>query len=318
MDNIRERYTLPSYYDSYLQDKTERIRALIRESGEDGDVFLFITDEHWSENRKNSLPLIQALAKELPIPRLFSGGDETDGHGGDFCRLIREVFPGKIYHAVGNHEYFLHTTGEELWADFDADNDDQIGNPQRHYYYIDNRRDQIRYIILNLFCENGEVGGKPASPCDYDQLDWLRHTALDVEPGWTILIITHMFYKIIKKERDWGITSYAQACMDILDTYSGSGTIAAVIQGHTHRDRIASTRTGIPIIISTCDKNQTAESADGFIDILVDRPDGTIREQAFDVMVLNKKARTLTAVRIGCPAMNEETGTETEERTVCY
>ncbi len=47
MDNIRERYTLPSYYDSYLQDKTERIRALIRESGEDGDVFLFITDEHW-------------------------------------------------------------------------------------------------------------------------------------------------------------------------------------------------------------------------------------------------------------------------------
>ena len=46
-----------------------------------------------------------------------------------------------------------------------------------------------------------------------------------------------------------------------------------------------------------------------------------VREQAFDVMILNKKERTITAVRIGCPAeggTGNDPGEEVEERVVHY
>ena len=117
------------------------------------------------------------------------------------------------------------------------------------------------------------------------------------------------------------MTSYAQACMNVLDQYEGNGTIAAVIQGHTHRDRLATTPSGIPVIITTCDKNWQWISSTGDPDLLVDRSSGTIREQAFDVMILNKKERTITAVRIGCPAeggTGNDPGEEVEERVVHY
>ena len=81
------------------------------------------------------------------------------------------------------------------------------------------------------------------------------------------------------------MTSYAQACMNVLDQYEGNGTIAAIIQGHTHRDRLATTPSGIPVIITTCDKNGQWISSTGDADLLVDRSSGTIREQAFDVMI---------------------------------
>ena len=316
MNNGNLSLELPPYYKAYIESKATRIKHLIQSCASEGDIFIFITDEHWSSNQKNSLPLISYLEKNVNIPRLFSGGDEEDGHDGDFCKAISKAFHGRIYHAVGNHEYKNSTTGSQLYYDFDIFNNDQIGNMDRHYYYVNNYQQKIRYIVLNFF---GLKETKPNTiqPYDQEQLDWLKNHALNVETGWTILIITHMLYKIIKAEDKWGISLIAEDCMRILDEYNGNGTIAAIIQGHTHRDRIAMTKTGIPIIITTCDKNIIART-DNFIDIRVVRPTGTIREQAFDVIILNKKEKTITAVRVGCPASCYDSEAETEERVVHY
>jgi len=316
-----KKYLVPDYYKTHIAEKALRVKELANGCAAYGDVFIFITDQHWTINQKSSLSLIKYLEENVNIPRLFSGGDEANAANGDFCRQIREVFHGKIYHAVGNHEYFSHTTGSQLYYDFDSFNDDQIGNLDRHYYYVDNPQQQIRYIILNSFCEMDDTSVGATPGYEQEQLDWLRNVALNVPAGWTMLIFTHMFYNVTMVENKLSMTAYAQACMAVLDAYDGEGTIAAVIQGHTHRDRIASTHSGIPVIITTCDKNGQWVSSTGALDLLVDRSEGTIREQAFDVMVLNKKERTITAVRIGCPAeggTGDDPGEEVGERVVHY
>ena len=319
--HFNEQYVVPDYYKQHIAEKAARVKELANGCAAYGDVFIFITDEHWTRNQQNSLSLIKYLEENVNIPRLFSGGDETDAAGGGFCSQVRDVFHGKIYHVVGNHEYFLHSTGSQLYYDFDSFNDDQIGNLDRHYFYVDNRQQQIRYIILNSFCEMDETSVGATPGYEQEQLDWLRDTALDVPEGWTILVFTHMFMNVTMVGNTLSMTSYAQACMNVLDQYEGNGTIAAVIQGHTHRDRLATTPSGIPVIITTCDKNWQWISSTGDPDLLVDRSSGTIREQAFDVMILNKKERTITAVRIGCPAeggTGNDPGEEVEERVVHY
>ena len=316
-----EKYVVPDYYKPHIAEKALRVKELANGCAAYGDVFIFITDQHWTINQKNSLALIKYLEENVNIPRLFSGGDEANAANGDFCRQIRDVFHGKIYHAVGNHEYFVHTTGSQLYYDFDSFNDDQIGTLDRHYYYVDNPQQQIRYIVLNSFCEMDETSVGATPGYEQEQLDWLRDVALDVPAGWTILVFTHMFMNVTMAANTLSMTSYAQACMNVLDAYDGEGTIAAVIQGHTHRDRLASTPSGIPVIITTCDKNGQWISSTGDADLLVDRSSGTIREQAFDVMVLNKRDRTITAVRIGCPAeggTGNDPGEEVGERVVHY
>lgn len=314
-------FVVPEYYENYIKQKTNRINELARATCASGDVFIFITDEHWTLNQMSSLALIKYLDKNANIPRLFSGGDVGNSISPDYCRKMRRAFSGRIYHTIGNHEYFSHVTGSDLYYDMDSFNEEQIGNPFRHYYYVDNRQQKIRYIVLNAFSEMTETSVGASPGYDDKQMEWLGNVALNVDEGWTILIFTHMFYNVGMANQKLSMTSYAQKALAVIDAYDGKGTIAAVIQGHTHRDRLTTTPGGVPVIITTCDKNGVWTASTGDKDILVDRSTGTIREQAFDVMILNKTERTITAVRIGCPAeggTGDDPGVEVEERVIHY
>ena len=63
---------------------------------------------------------------------------------------------------------------------------------------------------------------------------------------------------------------------------------------------------GIPIFETTCDKaNPDAdENSEKDAYIYGKRTNGTIYEQAFDIVVINKTAKKVSLVRIGCPADN--------------
>ena len=83
---------------------------------------------------------------------------------------------------------------------------------------------------------------------------------------------------------------------------------------------------GIPVIVTTCDKNKSGGESSTFFDSYwAEREDGTIKEQAFDVMVINRTDRKITAVRVGCPATtwtqsgdNYVRGADVEYREVSY
>ena len=116
-------------------------------------------------------------------------------------------------------------------------------------------------------------------------------------------------------------TSVAQPFVDVINNYDGNGEIIAIIQGHTHRDRITFTaENGIPVILTTCDKYVSSESG-GNYDIDVTRTINTISEQALDVFIVNRNTKTINIIRIGGLArdgIGNNAGDEVQERTVVY
>lgn len=99
------------------------------------------------------------------------------------------------------------------------------------------------------------------------------------------------------------------------------GTLAGVIQGHTHEDRKHISPTGVPYVITACDKWTIGYSSDGTPDLDVERVPGTRSENHFEVVILNKNIRQLTFIAIGAKSTNgidDEVGEEVEIRTVSY
>ena len=116
--------------------KTIRINELASGIAATGDIFVFITDEHWTLNQKNSIPLIGYLNEKCHFNKIFSGGDTADSPNEEFCNNLRKAFPHSIYHVAGNHDWFPES-GDLIYYYFDSYNTNQIGNLERQYYYID-------------------------------------------------------------------------------------------------------------------------------------------------------------------------------------
>ena len=297
----------PEYYNEqgYLYNKCERINAVLSDIAVYGDAFIFVTDQHWYLNAKQSPKLIRYIARHCHIPRLISGGDTDNGGSAELCKLYRYAFNGNIHHVAGNHDLmtsnYKKSDGAILYYMMDMMNDNQIGNNYGHYYYIDCRQQKIRYIILSAFRGGGDSG---SAVYDYsaEQLQWLTTEALNTPDGYGIVIFTHFIMNAT-------IPSAATSFVNAIDTYAGNGKIIAVIQGHTHYDGLFATATGIPVITTTCDKNQPWISGGTDMEpwLAAGRTSGTIYEQAFDVIGVDAVNGIVHAIRIGSLAMNNYT-----------
>ena len=292
---ITNNNNLPSYYNDYMIQKTIRINELASGIAATGDIFVFITDEHWTLNQKNSIPLIGYLNEKCHFNKIFSGGDTADSPNEEFCNNLRKAFPHSIYHVAGNHDWFPES-GDLIYYYFDSYNTNQIGNLERQYYYIDDEQKSIRYIILNRFRKVDDVWINAYT--DQDQLDWLQNNALNIQEGWSIIIFSHWFE---------GFGTACENLRQIFDNAKNNGKdIIAIFSGHAHYDAIWHTEGGIPIIVTTCDKNGAwiSNGTDMEPWLTEQRITGTINEQAFDVVLIDKKQRKIIAVRIGAPAMD--------------
>lgn len=327
--SLRYDFALPSYYtdNGYIQDKVTAINQYMDNCYANGDCFVFITDAHWEYNAKNSPALIRYLYDRTGISKIFDGGDVANGGNAEFmeyCQTQQAAIWGKVYFTVGNHEVFYDVTSSYISNRFDRHRDDYNGNPQQHYYYVDNKRAKIRYIVLACY-EPGDgnnafngIGGNSAA--SQAQREWLRDVALDVENGWGCVIIMHSLYYVSNVDPyPLVVESRYASTIEIMDNFvSGGGNIICILQGHTHIDRMTHTPGGIPVFITCCDKWYDGETPPG---ILVPRPKGTIREQAFDVVCIDQTNRKVRLIRIGCPAQNgidDNVGIEAEYRELTY
>ena len=296
---------VPEYFleNDYLDTKAARINQLAEQCAGNGDVFFFITDEHWDMeyNQKHAPALIGYLNNRCNIPRLFDGGDSANGTSIDFINALQSSYTHDIHHIMGNHDWMLNRSGDYLAYYFDSFGYNQVGNVEKHYYYVDNVQKKIRYIILNAWRSDLTQSNTLVSAYDAEQLNWFTGTALNVESGWDIIIFTH-YIKDGSKYAPDGALAFANA----IDNYEGNGNIICVLEGHTHWDNISHTNGGVPVIATTCDKNGSWISDGTNMEPWLDeqRPDGTIYEQAFDVVCLNRTMRKITMVRIGALAMD--------------
>ena len=311
---------IPDYYfiSGYLDRKIDRINGFLSEDGV-SDAFIFITDQHWEHNAQNSLPLISYIQEHTNIFRIFCGGDIGDWFGNssfEFIGKLKSIWKGEIHCVVGNHEYLgpNGATEDKVYELFNTNPKIQIGNHNRHYYYVDNASAHIRYIILSSYSQSVDGGHHATFGYGQEQELWLKETALNVKEGWKIIIFTHLLYFI--GVMDDKVTICDENILNIIDNFNGAGNILAIFQGHNHRDRILFTpKSKIPIIITTCDKYKILD--DDQLNIV--RTPGTIDEQAFDVVISNEKDNKIHIVRIGCPARNgigDCVGEIVEDRTV--
>lgn len=318
---------IPDYYfeNHYLDNQEKAINDAIAECNGNYETFFWITDMHWEPdlNTRKSPLLIKYIASKTGITKILNGGDT--GNSQIICenaiaQLRNAIGSDHVYTVTGNHEINDASRYERPFFrvadELRGHNSDIVyGDENKSYFCFDNQEAKVRYIGLSSF--GYFINNDHESCYTAAQLDWLKNIALNVEKEWTIVIFTHALYVIdCATDKLYNSPSGANEFIDAIDNYKGNGTIACVLMGHSHRDRIHIGSTGIPYIISACDRYSPYNN-----DINVDRTPGTVTEQHFEVVVIDKGKRQIRLFSIGGNARDghdDNAGNEVDVRIVSY
>lgn len=270
-----KRIVVPDYYftEQYLSKKIARVNKLAQEA--DGDVFVFITDEHWGYNAKVSPAIIKYLERYCNFSKVISTGDHVQNINDyqkaeihpfcfDFMFMFGLASNKPWYSSVGNHEYLTGSCERGLFDNSIIENwknyvfylrnkDIVVGDSERMYYYLNDNVKKLRYVFLNAFVpeesnpteQTSLIYGK--EQFGDDQITWLTNTALNVESGWGIIIIVHYVVSVnfTNQSTNDQVISISQTASrgtkDVVNAilnYNGNGEIIAMLSGHTHRDGV--------------------------------------------------------------------------------
>lgn len=318
---------IPAYYfeNQYLDDRVNAISDAIADCTEGCETFFWITDIHWEPdlNTRKAPLLIKYLSLKTGINKILNGGDT--GNSQVICKnaiaqLRNAISSNKVYTVTGNHEINDASRYERPFRRV-ADElrghctDIVYGDDNKSYFYFDNNSTNTRYIGLSSY--GTYIDGIQESCYTVDQLAWFKETALNVPTGWSIVIFTHTLYYVSITSNQLVLSSSgSDVFIDAIDNYKGNGVIACVLMGHAHRDRIHIGSSGVPYLISACDRHDPYKG-----DINVIRTIGTISEQHFEVVVIDKGKKQIKLFSIGANARDgydNEPGEEVGVRTVNY
>lgn len=320
IESIKEKIdTLPSYYADHIAGKIETINTRIMTAGKNGDSFFFITDLHWPSNAKKSPLLIREIHKYCAIDTIMLNGDYQNQYNSvtSAVKKIRECITSfdlcgtKTFVNVGNHEFNdpgasapdHRLTNDQVYSVVIKPQENRIvtsdGQTVILPFYFDNTKMKRRYYFIpanygsNIDDNVRRWFGKSLKelPDGYDAVI-ISHIAVGVSSG-TIIMDTH--FEAIAGMIDaynarttytYGSTTY--------DYSSATGRVLCVLCGHKHRDGNIQTTGGIPIIATTCDAYAQDKDEERATSAL-----GTVNEQAFDVVTIDKNANKIYLTRIG-------------------
>lgn len=256
-DSVYQSTMMPSRYyfeNEYLQNKVKYIQDLLLETSLNGDSFMFITDEHWQVNAKNSPMLANYIKETTGISKIFSGGDrDSDGYNSTVPNLFRRALGNDNYFpAAGNHDFGMdYGDAKRIYAGSFihlADNPNvHWGDAGNLYYYVNNSVQKIRYIVLQAFEPNSTKEGLNVTiKYDDKQLEWLKNEALEVDDGWTVFIFSHVVVYGNDYTKKFSVPTELpgyEELYNIIADYDGRGEIAGVLQGHGMRQCISTSVT---------------------------------------------------------------------------
>ena len=312
---------LPLYYEEYLDRKASEIITTI-DLMEECEAFFWITDIHWEPdlNARRSPSMIRYLANKTGIDKIMNGGDT--GNSSVICsnaidRLREAVGSNRVYTVNGNHETNDASRYERPFERVHKAlrghcSDIVYGDKNKSYFYFEDTGSKVRYIGLStyaLFIDN-----KYEDAYTDEQLQWFIQTALNVAEGWTLVIFTHALYAVSSQTNQMYVIS--QNFVDAIDNYQGRGKIACVLIGHSHVDRVHIGKTGIPYILSQCDRTEPYRG-----DINVERVPGTTSENHFEVVLIDKVKQEVLLYAIGSDArdgVDNEPGEKVDVRILKY
>lgn len=237
----------------------------------------------------------------------------------------------RVYNVIGNHDiiikdvsdkahprsytasdetrYAMLLERQERDAHFDPKN--RLGG----YFYFDNPTQKIRYIGLNGWERHSDshTTWTAVSGFSPQQAQWLIDEALVMpSDGWTVVMVMHasigigkrgsadcapfeVLRGIVKAFAERGKYAFqgevARYRYDLkADFTKSSATLAAFFAGHYHQDRFVFAD-NTAHVVSTCDAS--------YNDDVVRRCVNTPTECSFDVVLLNKREKKITLVKVG-------------------
>lgn len=312
VDEMSDNKSLPSYWLTHLDNKIPIINTAMETAGRNKSAFYFYTDAHRISSANMTPALLRYLYDHTSIHKTNSGGDffEPFATGADNLALMRDYMADmrgipNHHSVVGNHDEDNEalTSDAQLYGFYlawEESNDIVWGG--YHYYYIDNKSENTRYLYLDI----GKNLGKGVAMVSNDQMQFVIDTLASVPEGWHVVPIAHIWY-------DYEIAAlpdYVQNLLAVFDAYNGrtagsvthngdtfaydfaesSGNVEFCIGGHVHADQLYYSNGGIPIIIIDADSTAKKGSAATL---------GTITEGCVTAVVADYNTRKLKMIRIG-------------------
>ncbi|MBR5863673.1 MAG: energy transducer TonB [Alistipes sp.] len=318
---------IPAYYfeNGYLEGKIEKIKKNI-ESTQEGVTFPYLTDGHWRDNGKQSFPLIKHIGEQVNLPFTVYGGDNIFAFGTKesameeaeyYLKAMRDY--GKVFGVKGNHDITIrngwhdeggYTATQKEIYDYTTSPIANLvkGVEGECYYYWDDKKQGVRYIVLDLFENiNTSISWGVNYGFSQKQADWLVNKALKCK-GKTIVVFTHapidpkmggvkemnFLHELLIAMQNGEKFSHNEGLKIEADFTKCNNTVACIVSGHAHRDESHFER-GVLSIGTICDAWYNDDPKFKHLP----RQRGTTNEQAFDIMTINTATKRIHAVRIG-------------------
>ena len=329
--SARGEQDLPSYYLSYIRDKSDEVMEEITD-GTENDTFVFITDTHTNQSSLKGGLVVRAISENTGVTKVISGGDICDSKSSGGWSDVRGAvslfskyigsYCKTLYHVRGNHDFNGLVSGTVQGYDskvvkswmLNMCANNIVTNPNDidgTYYYFDNNASRIRYIVFDTYkgsaiCLNNKT--------DYVQFDWIATQAIATIPsGWNIIFLTH---EPITKRFDVSAHSFTniKAIVDAAsnktiavlqneteyDFTNLNARVIACLAGHSHTD-IATWDNNVLHIRTQNNKltNLISPFSEGTAFGVTEKPLGTIYEQAFDIVVVKPSDNLISCIRVG-------------------
>ena len=330
---------IPAYYQEYMDQRVKDIHDLISFNSPWSDTFIFFTDTHVLSNHRMAGRLMGYLMQRTAVNKVFFGGDVCSAFGGkdDIDRAIQlqaeSYYPfirpyGPLYNIKGNHDFTINKDRSDApssWTyssqsarniilgrssiDHLVTNDD---DPEACYYYVDNALQHIRYIVVDSCDEAtpGDVAWGVKYHFGRRQAEWLANKAILTAPqGYALVMLTHIPPVSISRVENKDLCAFVTAAARRQDvqlfgtTFSFTrckANLLFVLSGHMHED-MQTYHNGLLHLITSCDACYQDYRCSPFFQYSVIPPKtrGTIYEQTFDVVNIDREARRIDMLRIG-------------------
>lgn len=297
-------YVIPSYWQSYMEQKLSDISARNLLIGSRGLEFVFLTDTHIKNNSLVSPALIRYILKNTVISTVVNGGDWITLDASKTTAIARFEQWNKLMHGIreirirGNHDLnnFNGTNADnaltlgECYALMDRPMESFVDTEGKTYFVVDNASQKFRLVILDSELYHSSTMWNA-------EMTWMKTKLTELDSGWTILVMQHTLYGTTEGV----LAPVGQSVIDnINEVYSSiNASFIGILAGHSHTDYNTTEPTnGYALIVTNCDTLDGSYSG-------LDRTKGTVTEQAFDVVSIAFDSRKIYMTRIGAGADRE-------------
>ena len=336
---------VPDYWITHLNEKSEEINEAIINAGDSSDSFVFVTDTHNVSNEMRSPALIKYLLSKTLVNKVIHGGDvigtynkssysankigvKKDLEG--MFRFVENINPlGKLLTVRGNHDVCSYGTAATVYGltngvvrsmfmdkfnpskDIVLNEADEAGS----YFYYDNNRSRIRYIVFDT-TDTTSSSGETIQGVGNVQMKWIITQAINTVPaGYNLVFVVHIpVVQNAASDSSWTPYGNVRTLCDAIKhkrngvvingvTYNFStlqADLLMVIGGHTHGD--VETYVDGVLHVSTSSDAHVGNSVKYslFSDSkFKGKTVGKISEQLFDVVVISQENDTISLIRVG-------------------